>query len=261
MAAAVRENNWLGTFPPPPSPPSLAPWTGIHALVDLQPRPRPARLPADVSGQSNDYISDALVAKNNNSVVVVTINYRLYVQNPAPLVPHCPALAPLLSASPSCKPAVSLASSAKRTDVVCLVDGDVLMYCPHRPTHPTHPPSPVHKRSIFGFLGGAAIAKRTANGTQGNFGIDDQRLAITWVREHIAAFGGDGHNIMIVGESVRQASAMFSLFRLHRTGCAWTYVGAGCCLVLSALKVGRYRADLTFLRPFPPFSRPVGTRC
>ena len=49
--------------------------------------------------------------------------------------------------------------------------------------------------------GGAAIAKRTVDATQGNFGIEDQRLALAWVKDHISAFGGDGDDITIFGES------------------------------------------------------------
>ena len=50
---------------------------------------------------------------------------------------------------------------------------------------------------------------------------------------------------------VRQASKKnlyFGHFELN----AWTYVGAGCCLLQSALKSGRCRADMTFYGRFLP---------
>lgn len=39
------------------------------------------------------------------------------------------------------------------------------------------------------------------DGSTGNWGIADQRLAMKWVVEHIGAFGGDGDRLTIMGES------------------------------------------------------------
>ncbi|MDF2789648.1 MAG: carboxylesterase, partial [Neobacillus sp.] len=57
-----------------------------------------------------------------------------------------------------------------------------------------------YRLDIFGFLhlgeiGGEEYA------TSGNCGIQDQVAALQWVRENIAAFGGDPNNVTIFGES------------------------------------------------------------
>lgn len=58
-----------------------------------------------------------------------------------------------------------------------------------------------YRLNIFGFLCGPEIRQRTSDWSCGNFGIQDQRLAMEWVSKHIAAFGGDANDVTIFGES------------------------------------------------------------
>jgi para-nitrobenzyl esterase len=58
-----------------------------------------------------------------------------------------------------------------------------------------------YRVNVFGFLGAKALAARSPDGTTGNYGIQDQRLAMQWVRSHIAAFGGKQNDVTIFGES------------------------------------------------------------
>lgn len=56
-----------------------------------------------------------------------------------------------------------------------------------------------YRLGALGFLGHRGLAD--PDGFVGNWGIQDQVAALRWVREHIAAFGGDPSNVTIFGES------------------------------------------------------------
>jgi len=54
-----------------------------------------------------------------------------------------------------------------------------------------------YRLSAWGFLGG----KEALEGGAANLGFRDQRLALHWIQENIAAFGGDPSKVTIWGES------------------------------------------------------------
>lgn len=58
---------------------------------------------------------------------------------------------------------------------------------------------PNYRLGPFGYLRNAALA--TEDLSAGNFGLLDQRAALVWVRDHIAAFGGDPGNVTLAGQS------------------------------------------------------------
>ena len=57
-----------------------------------------------------------------------------------------------------------------------------------------------HRINVFGFLHLGEIAGEGYR-SSGNVGLLDIVLALTWVRENIAEFGGDANNVTIFGES------------------------------------------------------------
>lgn len=63
----------------------------------------------------------------------------------------------------------------------------------------------------FGFLSLPALAAEQANGTTGNYGPQDQTMAMAWARDNIAAFGGDPTKVTIFGESAGGFSVCWHL--------------------------------------------------
>ncbi|RDW89516.1 hypothetical protein BP6252_01548 [Coleophoma cylindrospora] len=61
-----------------------------------------------------------------------------------------------------------------------------------------------YRTNIFGFLGGREVQ---ADGVS-NLGLRDQRLAMEWVQDNIAAFGGDPTQVTIMGESAGSISTL-----------------------------------------------------
>jgi para-nitrobenzyl esterase len=61
--------------------------------------------------------------------------------------------------------------------------------------------NPNYRLNIFGFLAHPELSAEAAYKASGNYGVLDQHAALAWVRDNIAAFGGDPDKVTIAGES------------------------------------------------------------
>src|SRR5918998_4089430 len=58
-----------------------------------------------------------------------------------------------------------------------------------------------YRLNIFGFFAHPELTQESPHHASGNYGYLDQAAALRWVRENIAAFGGDPARVTIAGES------------------------------------------------------------
>lgn len=63
-----------------------------------------------------------------------------------------------------------------------------------------------YRMGIFGFLALPELTAESPHRASGNYGLLDQIAALQWVRQNIAAFGGDPHLVTIFGESAGSQS-------------------------------------------------------
>jgi len=68
-----------------------------------------------------------------------------------------------------------------------------------------------YRLGALGFLGHPALGAESSTQSSGNYGLMDQRLALEWVRDNAARFGGDASNVTLFGESAGAISACLQM--------------------------------------------------
>ncbi len=63
-----------------------------------------------------------------------------------------------------------------------------------------------YRLGVFGFFAHPELTKESPRHASGNYGLLDQYAALKWVRQNIAAFGGDPKRVTIAGESAGSIS-------------------------------------------------------
>jgi para-nitrobenzyl esterase len=70
-----------------------------------------------------------------------------------------------------------------------------------------------YRLGVFGFTAHPAFGADH----NGGYGLEDQRLALRWVKQNIAAFGGDPENVTLAGESAGAASVCMHILAPDET--------------------------------------------
>ena len=75
-----------------------------------------------------------------------------------------------------------------------------------------------YRLGVFGFLAHPALTAELPHHASGNYGLMDQQLALRWVQQNIAAFGGDPGNVTIFGQSAGGLSVLANMASPHAGG-------------------------------------------
>ncbi|MBQ02206.1 MAG: hypothetical protein CL477_16170, partial [Acidobacteria bacterium] len=65
-----------------------------------------------------------------------------------------------------------------------------------------------YRLNVFGFYAHPALSAESPHGASGNYGLLDMVASLEWVRDNIAAFGGDPNRVTIFGESAGAGAVM-----------------------------------------------------
>ena len=68
-----------------------------------------------------------------------------------------------------------------------------------------------YRLGVFGFLAHPELSAEAPYKASGNYGLLDQALALQWVKENIAAFGGNPNQVTIAGESAGSISVSYQM--------------------------------------------------
>lgn len=66
-----------------------------------------------------------------------------------------------------------------------------------------------YRLGVLGYLAHPELSAESRRNISGNYGLQDQILALRWVEENISAFGGNPENVTIAGESAGALSVMY----------------------------------------------------
>jgi para-nitrobenzyl esterase len=75
-----------------------------------------------------------------------------------------------------------------------------------------------YRLGALGFLAHPTLTAENAQPGSGNYGLMDQRLALQWVRDNVAAFGGDPNNVTLFGESAGAISVCLQMLSPQSQG-------------------------------------------
>ena len=68
-----------------------------------------------------------------------------------------------------------------------------------------------YRLNVFGFFAHPALSAESPHGAAGNYGLLDVVAALEWVRDNVAAFGGDPQRVTLFGESAGGGAVMSML--------------------------------------------------
>jgi len=106
-----------------------------------------------------------------------------------------------------------------------------------------------YRLDVFGFMALDALSAEQSDGTTGNYGLQDQRFALRWIKENADAFGGDSERITLSGQSAGAVSVCAHMVSPASAGLFSRAIGVS-PLCLSPILLQPKRQAVNFARAF-----------
>ncbi|HNV77356.1 MAG TPA: carboxylesterase family protein [Gemmatimonadaceae bacterium] len=103
-----------------------------------------------------------------------------------------------------------------------------------------------YRLGIFGFLAHPELSAESPGKASGNYGLMDQWAALRWVRDNIAAFGGDPAQVTIAGESAGSFSVTAQMVSPRARGLFARAIGESGAFLTGAPLADAVRQGATF---------------
>lgn len=178
--------------------PYASPPIGPYRFKPPQPMSRwDHTLKADKFGAScnqvkNKYISDSVVANQSENCLFLNVFTPSNTNTTSPLAVMVWIHGGAFKSGSTTEPEYNANNLSKQTNVIVV--------------------SLNYRLGIFGFFASENLTKEDPEwNSSGNYGLLDQNMALLWVKENIAFFGGDPENITLFGESAGSFTICFHM--------------------------------------------------
>ena len=118
-----------------------------------------------------------------------------------------------------------------------------------------------YRLGVFGFFAHPDLTKESPHHASGNYTLLDMNAALVWVRQNIAAFGGDPRKVTIAGESAGSVAVCAQMASPLSRDLIAGAIGESGSILGTLPAVPLAQAEEQGRNSHPPWVPPISLRC